>query len=201
MATALTFGQFAGMLRSMSAAASPGAMRVPLKALEVLAVADVRKHFDRGEGPSGKWKPLKHKRVSGGDKPLLDTATLRNACIAKADDSGLTLSCNARGAALHQFGGIVKPVRAKALAIPLTVEAKRAGSPRRFRGKLHREGPRDQPTGVLVETKGEKRIAHYALVKSVKVPARPFLWLSDGFYEQAAKILADWKIKQLVVRA
>jgi phage gpG-like protein len=67
--------------------------------------------------------------------------------------------------------------------------AKRAGSPRNFPGKLSpRIGKRG---GVLVQAgKGKnKGKAHYALVKKVTIPARPFVGWSDAAVDAVAKLV------------
>jgi hypothetical protein len=83
------------------------------------------------------------------------------------------------------------------LAIPLTVEAKRAGSPRRFRGTLF--GVRAGDTLLLVEKPGGggrarnagPGKAQYVLVKEVTVPARPYLGFSEKTQGAIEEVVAD----------
>lgn len=91
-------------------------------------------------------------------------------------------------AAIHQTGGIVQPRSGKFLAIPLTGPAQRAKSPRRFAGSLGFRPSKSRLGGVLVDKKGT---AQYALVKSVAIPARPFLGLSQSAAAQIERIVID----------
>lgn len=76
-------------------------------------------------------------------------------------------------AAIHEFGGTIKPKTAKYLSIPLTQDARRfAGGPRDFRGGLHVRMRKGADRGVLVDDQGT---AQYALVKSVTITAQPYL--------------------------
>lgn len=162
----------------------------------VYLVADLRGQFYGGHGPNGvPWVPLKHKRPQGGDRPLMNTGVLANSFHAYPDADGVTVATTHPGARLHLYGGVVKPVKAKMLSIPLTVEAARYGSPRRFPRKLfilkranELDDGRVRRSAVLAESlvrkaRGGKRgatkpvgtvVAHYLLVRSVKIPARPF---------------------------
>lgn len=91
-------------------------------------------------------------------------------------------------AALHERGGVIRRRRAKALAIPVTKKAERAGSPRDFPGELAfipAKNKRGNFRGFLVEKnrstrkmqwrdmRGQKGLVHYVLVLRVKIPARP----------------------------
>lgn len=147
---------------------------------------DVRENFATVSDPDGrKWPGLKFPRVRGGDRPLIDTGALRASIVGKhanhieeVTQNSVTIGTTRPGANLMQSGGTVKPVNGKALAIPLTKEALRAGSPRRF-GKplvmLWRTGAK---SGVLAEvdrdaqkaTKGEK--ASSVVVRSQSATAR-----------------------------
>lgn len=197
------------------------------KILKLSAMAmksDVRENFDKSAGPDGRpWAKLRFPRVRGGDKPLLDTGLLRASITTKAKDHIETFTLNSVeigttkvGANLMNSGGTVVPVKAKALAIPLTKEALRAGGPRRFPRPLVMLWRKGAKSGVLAEIKkgkqskeskklhkaaklaGKKKgfekvaagfkerakqldrkrgvtVLQYALVKSVTVPARPFV--------------------------
>ena len=78
-------------------------------------------------------------------------------------------------AAIHEYGGIIRPVRRKWLAIPLPIARTAAGVSRY-------QTPRDVPglrfmlskrgNALLVDKKG---VPWYVLKKSVTIPKRPYL--------------------------
>jgi phage gpG-like protein len=72
-------------------------------------------------------------------------------------------------AAIHEFGGTIRPLRAKNLAIPTTKEARKAGSPRSMTDLKWIPG--NGRVSYLVNDDG----VQYVLVKSVQIPARPYL--------------------------
>ena len=83
------------------------------------------------------------------------------------------IGTNLEYAAIHEFGGTIKPRTAKYLSIPLTEDARRqAGGPRDFRGKLSVRMRRGAARGVLVDEQGT---AQYALTRSVTISAQPYL--------------------------
>lgn len=130
----------------------------------------------------------------GGGSTLLDTGRLRNALVSRAPKMTKdSVSITTEGviyAALHQFGGVVRPVNAKMLAIPLTREARLAGSARRWWEQNRARKPfiyRSKVSGkAFIVTEGEDGdyIAgmdfHFLLLPSVTIPARPFLGISEA---------------------
>jgi hypothetical protein len=86
-------------------------------------------------------------------------------------------------AIIHEDGGEIRPRKARALAIPLTPEAKAAGSPRNFPGKLFRPNKRGKgkvKSNVLVVKGGPRGGAggvtkHYALVTRVRLRPRHYI--------------------------
>lgn len=130
----------------------------------------------------GAVTPLAHPRPGGGGgPPRLNTGklvnTLETGAISSSVVSGneVTVVASTPGAALQQFGGLITPKRGQFLTIPLTAEA--ASYPARsFPGNLFALIRPGQASGVLAERVGSRGIkAHYALVKSVYVPPRPYL--------------------------
>lgn len=89
-------------------------------------------------------------------------------------DSGGTVTgkliFHSNHAMLQEFGGVVKPINAKFLAIPATDMARKIGSPRNYSAKLHFLG--SASGGVLMDASGT---VIYALKKAVTVPPRPYL--------------------------
>lgn len=170
---------------------APQALQKPLAACRVLAVATVKERFFSGVDPDERpWKPLAHPRPRGGNKPLRDRGLLMASITATSTTSELVQGTNLEYAGLHQSGGVVRPKRGKFLAIPLTREAVTAGSPRRFRKELSpRFGARG---GVLVEEKARGDVAHYALVRSVTIPPRPFLGFGEKLLAKMDTIFLDF---------
>lgn len=163
-----------------------------------ILLADTRRRFSTGTAPDGKrWKAIR-RRVNGGDKPLLDTGVLRASVQARPTATGAVVFSTLPYAALHQFGGTVRAKRAKYLALPLTREAKRAGSPRRFKVPLKFRPFRRRGTGgVLYSGAGAAKADQYLLVREVEIPARPFLGASERAAADIADAAARWVERQL----
>ena len=184
--------EFPGTLQAM-VGSNPLPLPLPAEASKAIGfamLADIRGHFQRSTAPDGRpWPKLKYPRVRGGNKPLLDTGVLRNSLHPVALPDGAAVVTNHPGAALHNSGGVVKPRKAKALAIPLTKDALMAGSPRRFKRKLSIHKTRRGT--FLAERKGARFILHYRLVRRVKIPARWFLGLSSAGKESVGAVVVD----------
>jgi phage gpG-like protein len=122
----------------------------------LIMLRDVDKHFREGKGPLRGWSPLK---IRNG-KPLQKTGRLKNSFIPQADNKNAVVGTNLVYARLQNNGGIVRPKKSKNLYIPLTRKGMRksAGSP---------------------IPKNLKRGVDYILAKKAKIPARPFMYLSN----------------------
>lgn len=71
--------------------------------------------FEHGTGPDGEaWKPSL--RASLGGKTLVDSGRLRDSIARTATNDSVTLSTAVLYAAIHQFGGVIKPKRQGVLA-------------------------------------------------------------------------------------
>ena len=146
-------------------------------------VGDAKRRFATGTTPEGaRWRPLKYPRPRGGDKPLMDTGRLMNSVTGRADATGVTVGTAHPAAALMQYGGVVRPKKARHLAIPLTKEAARAGSPRRMKGSAK--------VPLFAKRVGGRWVGHWLLVKKATVPARPFLGVSKEAALAVAAVLA-----------
>ena len=114
------------------------------------------------------WKPTGSLAMStraGGGKTLVDTAGLLNDLVSGIpviEGDKVSIKSNKVYGPIQNEGGTITPKNAKFLAIPLTRRARLAGSPRRFR---------ETPTDRLRD--------NYAFVKSVTIPARPFIGVSQ----------------------
>ncbi len=185
--------QFQAKVAGLTAAVYAGVPAALFQPLGMLFQADVRRQFYSGHDAAGNpWRKLKHPRPAGGDKPLLNTGILANSYVAAADARGVSVSSTHPGAALHQNGGIVRPTKAKVLTIPMTREATRYGSPRRFPRKLF---SRPGGKGLYESIPGEGRrkaklVLHYLFASEVEVPARP-VGFSERAQGEAAEMLAE----------
>jgi phage gpG-like protein len=186
----ITVQQLAQLLNRFTEAPAE-AMRRAGPEMQMLAVANMRRDMTAGISPDGAvYQPLRFSRPQGGNKPLMNTGILRASLSAEVTAEGITLRGSAPGARLHQEGGVVVPRLAKALAIPITPAAVRAGSPRNFPGELFLLKKKDGGKGSLAarEGKGKKAriVVHYLLRNKVTVPARPYLGISKATAEDFA---------------
>lgn len=194
----VTLQDFIGELNQLTAGPPKGHFVPALKVTTLLLIAATKENFARGTAPDGTpWKPLAHARPRGGSKPLRDRGLLMASIsggsdhVEKLTDTSLTVGTKRIGANLHQKGGTVKPKRAKYLAIPLTVEAVRAGSPRNMSGLIFIPKKGGGKGGTMAAVKDGRRTNHFALVSSVTVPARPFLGWSKELTKRVDAVFAD----------
>lgn len=140
----------------------------------------------RDGGRPDKWQPTKR-----GGQPLRDTGRLQGSIAALVIRSTeLRIGTSYRGARLHQQGGIVKPVRARALAIPLPGVRM---SPRRYAHtfllKTNASGDR---IGAIAQKKGKKGVRILFVLRSrVQMPARPFLVWQPEDIMHVQRVLLD----------
>lgn len=202
--------------------------RKPLKAIALVLEGHTKANFSDARSPDGiPWKPLvlnrarsmakinkdKFRKVFAPGtpiplkaKPLDNYGLLRESFAANhpkniRNISGTLLEygTNVEYAALHQYGNVIRPKKAKALTIPLTAEAVNAGRARSFPGGLKLVWPKGKPFGWLVQDKGKVSIMHYMLVPKSTVPARPFLGINDSIIEEIKQILGESATEQLLI--
>lgn len=186
----------------------PDSWEPALKQIKLLLFASIRDNFDGSHGPDGtNWKPLANNRPRnqgrGQGKPLLDKGTLRASMtttggkghVENVGPLSLEVGTNLEYAALHQFGGVVKPKKAKMLALPLTREAVNYPSPRQFPRALFFFRSRGLGAkAFLAESKGQRKkkmVMHYLLLPSATIPAREFAGFSEAFLKQADEVLVE----------
>jgi phage gpG-like protein len=198
-ATVVTFADLAATI-----AAAPDRVRAAIAAAmpaaAIVAVAGARDGMTAGVSPDGTpYAPLRFGRPSGAGKPLLDTGLMRAALSASHTEDELVLRAGSKQARLMHFGGTVRPVTAKALAIPLTPRAKRT-PPRQWpAGKLFLL--RTKTGAFLAEKtgkKGDKNILHFVLKASVTVPARPFVGFSGETRRRIERIVLDRAAREIL---
>jgi phage gpG-like protein len=153
-----------------------GSLAPVLKAGGDWAVSEIKERFQNATSVTGAaWAPLKFPRVRGGSgPPLRDTGVLRASFTSTFDETTLTVGTAQPQAPLMQFGGIVRPKKGKFLAIPMTKQALRAGSPRNMQGLRFRMNPGGNSGAMM-----RGRTTQFLLVKKTTVPARPFMGFSD----------------------
>jgi phage gpG-like protein len=101
-------------LREAAARVGTGRWRAPLsRLLAARALELVQAQFDRSQDPYGqRWKAPQFRR----GRPLLNTGNLRSSFDVTSSASGFPLRSKHPGARLHNYGGVVRPVRARVLA-------------------------------------------------------------------------------------
>lgn len=195
---------------------------VPLKRAALVLKADLQENFRAQRSPGGaSWAPLKHPRIRGGGgaQALRDTgilmasvtATSAKGHVESVSETELVLGTNLEYARIHQEGGVITPKRAKFLAIPVTRAAFYAGSPRRFKEPLvavmgKRGGVLKLKALPVGKNKKQytsdnkwlgKDLVQYILVKSVTIPARPFVGVSAEALNDVILTFADWAQEEL----
>ncbi len=125
----------------------------------------------------------------GGDVLMVRTGNLRRSItgeVVRADASGIEGAVMAGGgpravryAAIHEYGGTIRPVNAKALAIPLKRaqnpnKSAKYASPRQVQG-LTLIWPKGSPRGWLVKRKKRSTEFWFKLVRKVTIPERPYV--------------------------
>lgn len=190
-----TFDEFATRLDEAGNRLVSGDFSKALYACAKIIQNDTRDRLRRGVDPDGRPnKPTKYPPLVGPSAratPLWATGRLAASCSAGGEGNVtsvtkfvLAYGTNLEYAAIHQFGGIIKPNRAKKLTIPLTREAAKY-APREFPRKLF--VPRGKK--ILAESRMKRLVAHYALVDSVEIPARPFIGLGNDVLRKCEDVL------------
>jgi phage virion morphogenesis protein len=202
------------------------------KKVGVLLAASMKANFDKQSDPNGTpWVPIKQYRARGAVGGLRQGKILRDRGLLMAGATGkgpnavrqespraLIWGSNLEYAGIHQYGGTIRPTSGRALAIPLTREAYRAGSPKNFPRPLHVVWPKGRTSGWLVEDKpgavrrrgavrrgggpppvsrGARSILHYKLASKVVIPARPFIGVNPPLIEKIEWVLLEHIAKLL----
>jgi phage gpG-like protein len=188
----VTLGQFAANLQQ-GQLIPPGPPSQLTKAIAGIVLNDIRKRFTTQTNPQGqRWARLAYPRIRGGNVVLSDTGVLRNSVKVDATPTGVVAYSNLEYAAIHNNGGTLKPRNTKFLAIPATPEALRYKTARNFPRKLSQRIGKRGRGGVLYEIRGGREIVHYYLAKSVKMPQREFLGVSNEALADIAIVASDY---------
>lgn len=101
--------------RALRDAGNPERIRAALQALGRVLVTRIQLTFRQSTAPNGsRWAPLKLRQ----GQPLVDTGRLRASITSKAGDREVVVGTNVQYARVHQFGAVIRPVRAKLLRFP-----------------------------------------------------------------------------------
>jgi phage virion morphogenesis protein len=124
-----------------------------MRSIGARMAAATRKRFRAGVGPDGQsWTPSWRVRESGG-RTLVKSGHLRDSLSHRATPQTAEWGVNRIYAAIHQFGGVIRPKKGTAL---------------KFR----------TPGGG------------FATVKSVTIPARPFLGVNDADKAEIVSVMS-----------
>lgn len=163
----------------------------------IMYLSETQSRFDRATGPTGvPWMPLRFGRPQGGTKPLSNTGLLRQSFTFTNTAFSFAVGTNAVQASLMHAGGTVRPVRAKALTIPLTKEAVYAGRAGNMDGLFFYRQKKTGNTFLARREQGRGKNPrlrlHWLLTDKAVVPARPIVGVSDEFLSKYLPILADY---------
>lgn len=160
------------------------------RVLGQIVVSDIKTRIATGVDVRGqRFRPLARPRPRGGNQPLRDTGRLLASFTSRVEADAVVVGTNAPGAALHNFGGLVR-AKGKMLALPLTKEAQRSGGPRRFKGALRFRPTRKPRVFLLGTLKGGVFVGQFVLVDQVRIPQREFMGVSDKAVGQIADALS-----------
>jgi hypothetical protein len=103
----------------------------------------------------------------------------------------------ARYAAILEFGGTITPKQARALAVPVSEEAKKSAGPRTMAGLqfIPREG---KPPLLARVMRGGRLQVHWVLLASVTIPGRHWLALSAGNAKGAMERAFEGRLNEYV---
>ena len=162
-----------------------GSMLPVMQQIGRALVAGAQMRFRAQATPAGQPWPKSHRAISEGGQTLTDRALLRRSITWQATASSATVGTNVVYAAIHQFGGTIRAKKGPFLSIPVTAQARAAGSPRNMPGLAVAQTLKGQ--FVLLESKSGT--VHFLLRKQVTMPARPFLGASDDDRIELLRVL------------
>jgi len=152
---------------------------------------------------NGEVKPettefTKKLRIKSGGKTLADTGRLMNSITYVERGNKVIVGSNVVYASIHQFGGTIKPKKAKYLTVPLTKEARRhsqALGTRKYLERLKSQGwnvliPKGRK--VILAKKEGKIKALFALKEEVKIPKRTYVYWDEEDEKRIREIVREW---------
>lgn len=121
---------------------------------------------------------------------LVKSAKLVNSIGYVVQGEHILVGTNIIYGKIHHTGGIIRPVRAKYLAIPLTKEAA-VRKPREWADTWIAKG-------CIMHTGSDgKPEALYALKKQVTIPARPYMFVSPQTLNSISDLVRDYVSTQV----
>lgn len=193
-----------------------------------LAKRQVIRNIDQQRDPiTGKnWEGRKRvsllSRKDGGGKTLYDTGRLARSIVSSpviVTNNSAEIGSNLPYAPIHQNGGTITAKKSKYLTIPVSIEAKRAGSARRFinqaksrgedptflRGRggtlviVHYVGRKKKSKGKgkrrVLESAGEMKIA-FVLKRSIRIPQRRFFGIGGREQVEIVELTFDYFMRE-----
>jgi phage gpG-like protein len=154
--------------------------RSALVAAGLIGLRSVQRNFDVGGRPT-RWK----QKTSGERSHLQRSGRLQRSVRYQVLANGIKWGTRQRHAALHHFGGTIRPKRAKYLSIPIGDDRRLAvGAGAFFRRypdrvfSVFKDGARGT---VFIKDSPDSEDAKpiFVLRRKVTLPARPFLLLQD----------------------
>jgi phage gpG-like protein len=108
------------LIKTLKDAAQNGELYERMKKnLAAEALTQLQLGFRESRDPYGEgWKPPRWRA----GKPLLDTGRLRNSFTYAITATGFHIGTNVIYAAIHNYGGIIKPKKGRALRVPVPVQ-------------------------------------------------------------------------------
>ncbi len=152
-----------------------------LNSMGIVVTRDIKRRIREG-------KIIPKSKSSG--TTLVKSGKLADSITHLVSGDRLIVGTNLKYAKILHEGGIIKPVTAKYLAIPLTPEAA-VRRPRDWQGTFIQKG-------VIFRTmdNGETE-ALYALKRQVAIPARPYMTITDDTWDRMRSLIIDFIAKQI----
>ena len=184
--------------------------RAPLmKELSLKALSAIQKNVESGIGPEN--KPLT-KEVKRGDKTLRDSGKLRASLTARSSESEAVVGTNVPYARVHnpedgKTETVISAKGGKSLALPASAKTRKlfrmyGWSAREVIAGLeskkysvyrpYKKGTKVRSNVIMAKKKGEAAFAVFILKKSVKIPARPFMFLPDSVIAALERRVSDF---------
>lgn len=142
--------------------------------------------FRSMRGPDGTPWPASRRAQEEGGQTLSLTRRLRSGITSAHDRKSATVGTNVAYAPIHQMGGVIRAKKGPFLAIPVTPQARAAGSPRNMPGLAVWQTLAGQ--FVMGDDKGT---VHYLLRRQVVMPERPFLGASTEDRTELLRVLQE----------